>query len=298
MTESGTDATETDTDVTESNTDETESNTDETESGTDETESNTDETESDTDEHPVAVKDISFDVDGNVDTNRNFYFSHDARPFEVADLIRKATYTDVDGEEVEITVTSDRFAFGVAGATEPDLTLSPKSVFVEDNAYTEIALTIFYKNDDGEWEASDAELYVYIGVKGDADLDGYANAADAAAMLVYAAAIGAGDDTAKIYNPENAEDYTPAKEALAWFLADVSSESRDEGATSNNPAEEGNDIAINSGDAAYTLTYATAYGTKFTDANWVTDVFRKTDASATLPKFTEEIYNWEVEHAE
>ena len=53
---------------------------------------------------------------------------------------------------------------------------------------------------------------------------------------------------------------------------------------------------VDAGDASFITKYAAVFGVKSTDTNWVTDVFRSNSPDYVLPKYTEEIYNWELEH--
>ena len=82
---------------------------------------------------------------------------------------------------------------------------------------------------------------VYVGVKGDANLDGSADAIDAAIILVYAAASGAGKE-AYLYSDTDAE-----AETFAYFLANVNST-----ASADSP--------VDATDAAAILVYAAEAG--------------------------------------
>ena len=77
-------------------------------------------------------------------------------------------------------------------------------------------MLVIYTDEFGVQTITD-QVKAYIGVKGDANLDGTADAKDAAAVLIYAAAIGAGQD-APLYSDSDA-----ASENLAFFLAEVNS---------------------------------------------------------------------------
>ena len=289
--ETGTDVTESDsetgTDVTESDsetgTDATESDS---ETGTDATESDS---ESETDSETDRVKDFNLTVDGDVDSNRNFYFSHDPRPFSPEDLIKGATLTEkvvVDGVETtqEVELDKTKFAFGLTDSVY-DKNLSPLDVvnkYKADNqsfAYAFIPLYIFYVDDDGSYTVADKQVYVYIGVKGDANLDGISDAGDAANVLVYAAADGAGLENVYLYSDSNV-----AAEAFAWFLADVDGESKDKGATSNREGDAKS--MLDAGDAAYILIQAALDGSG-QSADWGNDVLPEP-----WPLYTKEITTW------
>ncbi|MDE6087820.1 MAG: hypothetical protein K2G25_05480 [Oscillospiraceae bacterium] len=249
------------------------------------------------------VKNIQFYVDGDTEGNRNFYFSHDPRPFQVSDLIQKAyvrEVTEIDGKEYvgeeEIAVDLEKVSFGLT-SNAADATLSPADVFkkLEDAgqevAYTLTPLYIFY---DGYVAGN--QVYVYIGVKGDADLNGVANAADGAKVLVYAADTGAGLDPSLTVT-----EGTPnaAKEAFAFFLADIDAESRDNGKTSNIEGSESEGSSLDAADGAKILVYAATFGVKGDYADWATDVINPENRDTIiLPKFTKEIHAWEVANPE
>ena len=71
-----------------------------------------------------------------------------------------------------------------------------------------------------------AAASTYIGVKGDANMDGTADAADAAAILVYAAECGASGSAVLYSNTDE------TMERFAYFLANVNGESTDGGTDS------------------------------------------------------------------
>ena len=230
-------------------------------------------------------------MDGNTDGNRNFYFSHDMRPFAVEDLVKSAKVVEVvtvDDEEYEkeIDVDMSKIAFGL-DSSAPDEDLSPLDIVTklqaagQEFAYTLTPLYIFY-----EGEVAETQVYIYIGVKGDANLDGKTNSVDAADVLTYAADFGSGKDP-YIKSPDS-----PVLEAFAWFLADVTDESRDCGQTSN--LEGKTSSVLNSEDAAYIVVYASVYGIIGDYADWAKDVLEPNDAE--LPKFTKAIYDWKVEN--
>jgi hypothetical protein len=72
----------------------------------------------------------------------------------------------------------------------------------------------------------------FIGVKGDANLDGVCNAKDGAAVLKFAAAQGAGRVDGKAYDDANRyhlSELTGDEELLAFFLADINAENENFG---------------------------------------------------------------------
>ncbi|MBQ4466129.1 MAG: hypothetical protein II916_09240 [Oscillospiraceae bacterium] len=124
-----------------------------------------------------------------------------------------------------------------------------------------------------------------IGVKGDTNLDGTCAADDAANVLIYAAAVGAGK-SANICDSDAAVAALGADvaENFVYFLSDVNGESENGGAS----VAGGTDASpLNAEDAAFQLIYAAKNGAQG-HADWVADVLGEDVA----PKYSLEIYNW------
>ena len=137
-----------------------------------------------------------------------FYFSHDKNEFQPEDLIeritRYAVYSDGStSENGEILENFDHVGF-----SEP----TPEFIWNGDSYWYSLSVTI---EDDFTGQTIEKAVDICIGVKGDANLDGTADAKDAAAILTYAAAAGAGQST-PLYS---ADDRT--MEDLAFYLAEV-----------------------------------------------------------------------------
>ncbi len=194
----------------------------------------------------------------NVNTDTAFYFSHDTNAFDPADLIKSATAV-VNTENGEETVNVDvtKFTFGIGNTS--DATLNPAGVFNKKNAYTATTLNVFY---EGVLVTSN-KVDVYIGVKGDANLDGLANATDAALVLQYAAEYGA-NGKASIAEDADLENFV-------YFLADVDAESKTHA------------VELNASDAAAILRYAAIYGANG-KCDWIPEVL-----SAPYPEYSEKI---------
>ena len=139
-----------------------------------------------------------------------FYFSHDAEEFKPEDLIesitRYAVYSDgTVSENGEIVEDFEDVGFD-------DLT--PEIIYTQQGNEYFVSLKI---TDAFGTQMITEQVKTYIGVKGDANLDGVADAKDAAKILEYAAAVGAGQDTL-LYS-----DSDETSEDLAFFLAEVNS---------------------------------------------------------------------------
>ncbi len=192
-------------------------------------------------EPPTNVPGIADDVIV-VGDGVNYFFSHDETPLAAEELVGSAKLI-VDEEEYDVM---SQISFGL-DANGPIEGLTPAMIFEETGAaYVAIALYVYYTPVGHEPElVEDADVAIFVGVKGDANLDSEVNAIDAAKVLIYAAARGAGEDVA-LYSEDDV-----TLETLAYFLADVDGESR-------NCGEDGSDL--NAIDAACILVFAADKG--------------------------------------
>ncbi len=126
------------------------------------------------------------------------------------------------------------------------------------------------------------DVEVYIGVKGDADLDGDADAADASVVLVYAAQVGAGNN-AQIYS--GSETYT-YMEDFVYFLADVDGESTTHGSEYTNDP-------LNASDASFILVYAAREGAEL-NPEWEYGTYQVLQDP--LPWYSQFIADWKASH--
>ncbi len=180
----------------------------------------------------------------------NFYFSHDETVLTPEMLLESAILTVTeDGEAAANGVNVlDKMSFGLtsAGPTEG---LTPAMIFENRfflDGYAEQSLYIYYTPENGEPVLiSSTVAKAFVGVKGDANLNGEADAKDAAAVLVYAAEIGSGNVAATLTGVQQT-----LLENFAFFLADVDTEDK-----THDPAN------LDSKDAAKINIYATYRGT-------------------------------------
>ncbi|MBR6616306.1 MAG: cellulose-binding protein CttA-related protein, partial [Oscillospiraceae bacterium] len=170
-----------------------------------------------------------------------FYFSDDEEEFDPADLIesvtRYAVYSDGSQSDEGEAVTD--LGFVDLGDTAPE-----KLYDASKNCYT-LSLNI---TDSFGTQKLEAQVPVYIGVKGDANMDGITDAKDAAEILVYAAAVGAGTKQ-PLYSATD-----DIMEEFVFTLADV-----------NGTADRKS--ALDATDAAAILVYAAAVGSG-TEVSW------------------------------
>lgn len=163
-----------------------------------------------------------------------FYFSDDTEEFDITDLIERvirfAVYADgtvsEEGEEISAEECLDLGA------------LTPEKIYDEKTHSYTIALHV---HDSYGSQTLKTEVPVYIGVKGDANMDGKADAKDAAEILVYAAAVGAGTE-----RPLYSED-DETLEAFVLMLSNVN-------------GTDDRDFRLDATDAAAILVYAATVG--------------------------------------
>lgn len=164
----------------------------------------------------------------------NFYFSVDERELKPSDLFSKFDIVDEEGTH---------FNALEAGAVTLDKT-TPKEIFdAEGKPYCVTEVNAYFTDPttaDAEPVAAPVNPTVYIGVKGDADLNGIVDVQDAVAILTYYAKTAAAQENVAFNEDENLNK-------LTYFLADVDTESK---AGKN----DGNKL-MTTEDAVYILTY-------------------------------------------
>ena len=143
----------------------------------------------------------------------NFYFSVDERELKPSDLFSKFDIVDEEGTH---------FNALEAGAVTLDKT-TPKEIFdAEGKPYCVTEVNAYFTDPttaDAEPVAAPVNPTVYIGVKGDADLNGIVDVQDAVAILTYYAKTAATQENVAFNEDENLNK-------LTYFLADVDTESK------------------------------------------------------------------------
>ena len=143
----------------------------------------------------------------------NFYFSVDERELKPSDLFSKFDIVDEEGTH---------FNALEAGAVTLDKT-TPKEIFdAEGKPYCVTEVNAYFTDPtkaDAEAVAAPVNPTVYIGVKGDADLNGIVDVQGAVAILTYYAKAAAAQENVAFNEDENLNK-------LAYFLADVDTESK------------------------------------------------------------------------
>ena len=190
-----------------------------------------------------------------ISAGEGYYFSHDENAFDLGELVESLVLVgNINGEATSYVISPQDYATYLAPAYA-----SPKAFFesVDGLAYVANTLTLNFvvpadrktaENFDGTLAEQPT---VYIGVKGDANLDAVVNIADATEVLTYYAKFGAS------LNPVlNADEKL---NTLAFFLADVDTESK-----AGVSGDEGM-LLIN--DATNILTYYAQYAASL-DPSW------------------------------
>ena len=147
----------------------------------------------------------------------DFYFAEDTTTFTPGDLFESITLIQEDGTEVDIT---DQI-------TLPEV--SPSTV--ETDEQHRAILPVFYQNE----LLAEVTVPVYIGQKGDIDLDGEVTLTDATLALTYYSEHAVNNDfyftTQSAQAPQTEAEQMLEK--LMFFLADIDTESK-QGADTNN----------------------------------------------------------------
>lgn len=223
------------------------------------------------------------------------FFSHDDRPFLDQDFIGNIL-TSVKRQEVVKNISDGTV---VSEGELEDVDLSKVVSIVIDgtecvsaaDAYTKLAAGLYVASpfsvkieDDVLTEPEIVEVTggnIYIGLKGDANLNGVVETADAAAVLVWIAQNGAGVENPSLQ--ENAD-----LENLAYFLANVGGESKDHGATM-----AGSDVEspLYTNDASNILVYIARQGAGET-VDWVPTIYEPGET----PAISQAIYAWDQAH--
>ena len=143
----------------------------------------------------------------------NFYFSVDERELKPSDLFSKFDIVDEEGTH---------FNALEAGAVTLDKT-TPKEIFdAEGKPYCVTEVNAYFTDPttaDAEPVAAPVNPTVYIGVKGDADLNSTVDVQDAVTILTYYAKASAGQQNVAFNEDENLNKFI-------FFLADVDTESK------------------------------------------------------------------------
>ncbi|MDE6021323.1 MAG: hypothetical protein K2H01_10075 [Ruminococcus sp.] len=199
---------------------------------------------SDTSDTTDSIVPVDFILESiEVEAGKGYYFSHDENAFDLAGLVNSLTLVGTLHDEaytVKISPTHYNNYLKPAFATPADYFNS-----VEGTAYVASELKLTFVPGETMNVADNADLtvtdnpIVYIGVKGDTDLSGHVEIADATLVLTYYGHSGVGQEITL----NDDEDLN----VLAYFLADVDTESK--------AGKNSNDGRLDISDATNILTY-------------------------------------------
>ena len=181
--------------------------------------------------------------DVKVKEDANFYLSEDTRAFDPADLVESAT---LDGEDI-----LNKLTFEYA---------SPKEMYdalTGDVAYVASDLKVLYKDEATGTTTEVGTAKVYIGIKGDTDLNGAVNSTDMFYSMYYQARLGAGIKEGVTLLENNTDENL---EKLSYFLTDIDTESKE--------GKNVGDKMINSTDLFYQMYYIALKGAGYKDTTW------------------------------
>lgn len=190
-----------------------------------------------------------------VEAGKDYYFSHDENAFDLATLIESLTLVgNINGEATSFPIAAQDYANYLTPAYA-----TPADFFnaVEGAAYVANKLNVTFTAPAEMLVAEGANLTVanlptvYIGVKGDADLNGAVGLDDVSKVLTYYAYNGAS------LTPSLNED--AELEVLAYFLADVDTEAKTGADTDTNK--------LTLDDGSYIITYYAQKGASL-DPEW------------------------------
>ena len=156
----------------------------------------------------------------------NFYFSVDDREFDPEDLLESVVLRTEysDGTVVEVDIIDQVDYNGLT----PEIAFSERDETADYDGVYRGYPSPYYKGEILE----DVKSLVYVAVKGDADLNGRVEINDASEVLEYYAKRAAGFDVMLLEEPVHIH-----YEYLAYFLADVDTESTAGQNTENNRLE-------------------------------------------------------------
>ncbi len=212
-------------------------------------------TETGTGTGTVTTVDPSFMIESvEIAVGEDYYFSHDENAFDLSTLVTNLTLVgNINGEAMSIAISPADYNKYLT-----PIYATPAAYFnaVPGTAYVASPLELTFNPADVKTaDTYDASLSayptVYIGVKGDANLDALVDTTDASMVLSYFASHAAG-----IENELNAD---PNLNKLAYFLADIDTESKEGMDTEMNK--------LNVSDATNILTYYAKKAAGF-DAKW------------------------------
>ncbi len=184
-----------------------------------------------------------------------FYFSHDPRPFKAENVnVERAWTKDAEGNEIDVEFDPSLVTFEEVNSKADN----PEEAYDVNNTTFKYTVNVFYNGKPLVNADEDAvAITVYIGVKGDTNLDNMSDARDASNILAYYANASTLDEGETIedvrMSPENCEpvNNNPELDTLCAFLADVDLDVY----SKDNWGKTKSDRIIDATDATWILSY-------------------------------------------
>ncbi len=184
-----------------------------------------------------------------------FYFSHDPRPFKAENVnVERAWTKDAEGNEIDVEFDPSLVTFEEVNSKADN----PEEAYDVNNTTFKYTVNVFYNGKPLVNADEDAvAITVYIGVKGDTNLDNMSDARDASNVLAYyanASTLDEGETVEDIrMSPENCEpvNNNPELDTLCAFLADVDLDVY----SKDNWGKTKSDRIIDATDATWILSY-------------------------------------------
>ena len=184
-----------------------------------------------------------------------FYFSHDPRPFKAENVnVERAWTKDAEGNEIDVEFDPSLVTFEEVNSKADN----PEEAYDVNNTTFKYTVNVFYNGKPLVNADEDAvAITVYIGVKGDTNLDNMSDARDASNILAYYANASTLDEGETIedvrMSPENCEpvNNNPELDTLCAFLADVDLDVY----SKDNWRKTKSDRIIDATDASFILSY-------------------------------------------
>jgi hypothetical protein len=188
------------------------------------------------------------------DTTPVFRLNDDTEVLSINDVFPDTDSVQIlhaltDGSFETLEVSTDSISLSQYGGQSPSVIAADETL----PCYTEDTLLFNGEKLSGAMDGN-AAAEIYIGLKGDANLDGTVDAADAATVLTFAAYRGAGGFISLVSQELSGRE-SGNSHLFAYYLADVNGQSRNGGADGS---------ALDAGDAANILQYAAIAGSGIT----------------------------------
>jgi hypothetical protein len=222
----------------------------------------------------------------NAGAGVKFFFSHDTRAFDMTKIVAAGATSNESKEAIDYA----KFTLGSFGATLNGIEdygkdFSPAKAFANaGQTYVAAQFTLLYDgktvvtgrehgaNGEITKNGTPVRVTIYIGVKGDLNLDGLSDSRDGTLALIHAAQVGTGIENARKFTDfSDVKEILPASEVLAAdmenfviFLGDIDTET-------TTGEDIANEIKVDAKDATSIFQYAARRGVDAFGTRWIND---------------------------